>query len=78
MAERMSDRSTCSSQPACDVRDRTMRDTARSARQIAVEATARAQAKARRIAGLCSKDVYDGFNSRRGCLLDAGHAGGCA
>jgi hypothetical protein len=50
----------------------------RTARQIAAEAAARFQAEQRRQSGSCTKDVYDGFNSRRGCELEFGHGGRCA
>jgi hypothetical protein len=49
----------------------------KSDRQVKAEAAARVQAERRRAAGLCTKDVFHGFNSRAGCALEFGHAGRC-
>lgn len=49
----------------------------RSDRQLKAEAAARAQAERRRAAGVCTKDVYHGFNNRSGCELEFGHVGRC-
>lgn len=49
----------------------------RSERQQRAEAAACVQAERRRAAGLCTKDVFYGFNSRAGCSLEFGHAGRC-
>lgn len=50
----------------------------RSDRQLAAELEARTVCERRLQTGMCSKDLFVGFNSRRACALPAGHDGRCA
>lgn len=55
----------------------TVATVAKTAKQTIAEAQARRVASTRRAVGLCTRDVFGDFNSRRGCNLRFGHRGSC-